>query len=69
MKIFKRRFEARLYPKGSAAREKMNRDILTSEYMPSHKYAVLAESHTYTCKTKKEAEDYVESQNPKESVK
>jgi len=55
MKIFKRRFEARLYPKGSLAREKMNMDILTSEHMPDHKYAVTDDSQTYTFRTKKEA--------------
>lgn len=40
MKIKCRTFEALKYPKGSAERDKLNLNSLTSEYMPSYPYVI-----------------------------
>ena len=59
MKVYRRTFEALKYPKGSAQRSELNKDWLTSEYMPSHKYGVRNDdsSHTpFTYRSKSEAE-------------
>ena len=57
MKAMKRTFEALNYPEGSAERRELNRSALTSEYMPSHKYCVIGENFSTTCRTRKEAQD------------
>lgn len=36
--IHRRTFEAARFPKGSTERETLNKDVLTSEYMPSYRY-------------------------------
>jgi hypothetical protein len=38
--VVRRTFEAKKYPKGSEDRARLNRDGLTSEYMPSYRYAL-----------------------------
>ncbi len=38
--VLKRTFEAARHPKGSAERERLNRDVRTSEYMPSMRWIV-----------------------------
>lgn len=58
--ITKRTFKALKYPKGSMERDKLNEEILTSEYQPSYKY-VLELGGRYQLKafrTKKEAMAY-----------
>ena len=54
----RRTFEAAKHPKGSAARETLNKSALTSEYMPSYKYVVVNETEAtcFTYRTKGEAE-------------
>jgi hypothetical protein len=58
MKIVKRTFAAKKHPVGSAQRGELNKDWLTSEYMPSHKYGIRNDDngHTpFTYRTKAEA--------------
>jgi hypothetical protein len=38
--VHKRTFEAKLYEKGSLKRAELNLSMITSEYMPSYRYAV-----------------------------
>jgi len=38
--IYRRTFEAKKHPKGSEARDRLNLNILTSEYMTSYKYFI-----------------------------
>ena len=40
MTLHRRTFEAKKFPKGSADRDRLNLDALTSEYSPSYKYLV-----------------------------
>ncbi len=54
--IVRRTFEAEKYPKGSLDRERLNLNAATSEYMPSHRYAVDRQSF----RTKREAIAFVE---------
>lgn len=64
MKVVRRTFEAAKFPKGSADRERLNLDWLTSEYMPSYRYGVRNDDGTKvmvglgaeTFRTKREAE-------------
>ena len=39
-KIVRRTFEAKKYPKNSPERTRLNKDNITSEYLPSYKYVV-----------------------------
>lgn len=55
--VHKRTFEAKNFPVGSPEREKLNKDSITSEYMPSHKYSVKGPHISTSCRTKKDAED------------
>ena len=52
--IHKRTFEAKKHE--GEKREKLNRSSITSEYMPSYKYALIGENCSLAFKTKKEAE-------------
>lgn len=59
MKVARRTFEAKKHPKDSTQRTELNKDWLTSEYMPSHKYGIRNDdgSHTpFTYRTKAEAD-------------
>jgi hypothetical protein len=38
MDVIRRTFEAAKHPKGSEERARLNRDAITSEYMPGYKY-------------------------------
>lgn len=40
MEILRRTFKAEKYPKGSEERRRLNCDPITSQYMPSHRYAL-----------------------------
>jgi hypothetical protein len=40
VEILRRTFEAAKHPKGSAERQRLNWDAITSEYMTSHRYAI-----------------------------
>jgi hypothetical protein len=58
MQVVKRTFTALNYEKGSLERAALNKDWLTSEYMPSHRYGVRGNNgeHTpFTYRTKAEA--------------
>lgn len=58
MKVVRRTFEAAKLPKGSEERARLNKDWLTSEYMPSYRYGVRWDdgNHTpFTYRTKAEA--------------
>lgn len=61
LEIKKRTFEANKYPKGSLERNKLNEEILTSEYQPSYKYIIELNGkyQLKTFKTKREAEEYI----------
>jgi len=58
IKITRRTFEAAKHPKGSKEREQLNCDPLTSEYMPSYRYALQGwkGAAVKTFRTKAEAE-------------
>jgi len=59
MKIVKRTFEAKQYPKGSSERTRLNESWITSEYMPSYRYGLINDDGTKTpwsFRTKQEAE-------------
>lgn len=55
IKIVKRTFEAKKYPKNSLKRKELNKNTITSEYMPSYKYAIIGKHFAFTKQTKKEA--------------
>ena len=60
MNVVKRTFEARRHPPGSEARIRLNQDARSSEYMPSHRYMLVADNGTpmpYSYRTKGEAVD------------
>lgn len=62
MKVVRRTFEALKHGKGSLARQALNLDWLTSEYLPSHRYGLREDdgSHTpFTYRTKAEADAQV----------
>jgi len=61
MEIKRRTFEAKKFPKGSPMRMMLNRDPITSEYLPSQRYIVVNGSIKRSFTTKKEAEQYVET--------
>ena len=59
MTIVRRTFEAKKYEYNSAMRRLLNQSWITSEYMPSHKYGLVADDGTrlpYTYRTKAEAQ-------------
>ena len=53
--VYKRTFEARKFPVGSAERNKLNESAITSEYMISYKYAVIGEKFSTSCVKKEDA--------------
>ena len=69
--IFKRTFKARLFPKGSRQRRRLNSDSRTSEFFPSNKFGVKSLekassgrpliSTSFT--TKKKAMDFIRTAN------
>ncbi len=67
MKILRRTFAAKNYPKGSEERARLNEMSATSEYMPSYKYVVIEDHETAATgglrsfRTKREAEEFVKS--------
>lgn len=40
MKVVRRTFDAKRFPKGSPERDRLNNDNLTSEYLPSYRYVL-----------------------------
>ena len=63
-KITKRTFKAKQFPKGSIKRKLLNRDNVTSEYLPSYKWSVKGyegkvERTSTSFPTKKQAESFV----------
>lgn len=48
--VVKRTFEASQHPKGSPERARLNLSCLTSEYMPSYRYALSDGSNTFRTK-------------------
>lgn len=61
--VHKRTFEAKNFPVGSDERKKLNEDVVTSEYMTSHKYAVKGQKVSTSYRTKAEADDIAERWN------
>lgn len=61
IKIVKRTFKALEHPKGSAERNKLNKNIETSQYMKSYKYAVIGPNFTRAFKTESAATTYMKS--------
>jgi hypothetical protein len=61
LEIKKRTFEALNYPKSSKERNKLNEEILTSEYQTSYKYIIElgGKYQLQTFKTRREAEEYI----------
>lgn len=66
MKPLRRTFEASKFHKGSTERAKLNEDVLTSEYMTSHKYLLRVPFNppaqpffNETFRTKREAELWI----------
>ena len=45
--IARRTFEAKKFPKGSEARKRLNRNPITSEYIPSEKFIVFKNKRQY----------------------
>jgi hypothetical protein len=59
MKAVRRTFEASKHPKGSPERARLNESSLTSEYLPSYRYAVCEDDGRptpFNYRTKGEAE-------------
>lgn len=54
--IVKRTFLAKNYPAGSFKRGQLNRDLATSEYLPSFKWAVVGPGISVAKRTRREAE-------------
>jgi hypothetical protein len=63
VKVYKRTFEAKQHPKGSLERAALNTDPRTSEYMTSHKYAVVGANVRLTFRTKTEAQAFETSRS------
>jgi arylamine N-acetyltransferase len=59
--IIKRTFEAKMFWEGSPERAELNKSVVTSEYMPSHKYAIIGNHFSNSKRTKAEAESFVEN--------
>lgn len=57
IQVLRRTFAAAKHPKGSEERARLNRDAITSEYMPSERYRT---SDGRNFRTKRDAELYVE---------
>ena len=55
--IYRRTFEAKRHPKGSAERKRLNESAITSEYMPSYRYAVIGTGYSFAARTRAEAEE------------
>ena len=58
--ITKRTFRALDFEKGSIERQELNRNSITSEYMPSHKWNIKGEHISTSTRTKDEAFKQVE---------
>jgi hypothetical protein len=48
MKVVRRTFEAKRFPKGSKERARLNADSLTSEYLPTYQYVLRGDNGEYT---------------------
>ena len=59
--VIKRTFEAEQHPKGSPERAKLNENVVTSEYMHSHRYAIIGDHFSNSRRSKAEAEAFVAS--------
>ena len=59
--VIKRTFEAEKHPKGSPRRAELNESVVTSEYMHSHKYAIIGDHFSNSQRSKAEAEAFVAS--------
>jgi hypothetical protein len=57
--VVKRTFEAERFPKGSPERANLNENIVTSEYMHSHKYAIIGDHFSNSKRSKAEADRFV----------
>lgn len=58
IEVFKRTFQALEHPKGSTERNELNKNIITSEYMKSYKFAVIGPNFTRAFKTLSAANTY-----------
>lgn len=65
--VVKRTFKAKEFPVGSDARAVLNKDVETSEYQSSHKYAIKGPHITTSYRTKEQADETAERWN-KEQV-
>lgn len=60
MKIIKRTFQASQHPEGSQERNKLNEELITSEYQPDYKYILeVGNYQLHAFKTREEAEEYL----------
>lgn len=60
MKIIKRTFKANQHPEGSQERNKLNEELITSEYQPDYKYILeVGNYQLHAFKTREEAEEYL----------
>lgn len=60
MKIIKRTFQASQHPEGSQERNKLNEELITSEYQPDYKYILeVGNYQLHAFKTRDEAEEYL----------
>lgn len=53
--VVRRTFEAAKHPRGSAERARLNLKTVTSEYMPSYRYALVTSTSVGVFRTKAEA--------------
>lgn len=58
MTVHRRTFEAKNHPKGSDERKRLNEDPVTSEYMPSYRYAAIGDNYRLSFRSKKEAMEF-----------
>jgi len=54
--VIKRNFKAKEFPVGSDERKALNIEVETSEYLPSHKYAIKGPYVTTSYRTKEQAD-------------
>lgn len=60
MKIIKRTFKANQHPEGSLERNKLNEELITSEYQPEYHYIVESGNYQlHAFKTREEAGEYL----------
>lgn len=56
MEIHKRTFKAKFFDSQSEERKELNKSAITSEYMASHKFALIGDKFSATYRSREEAE-------------